>query len=218
MDKRTLEINCITFLWGNYPYNSVYVNRLFNMIDRHLTIPHRNICFTNTPNGIDKRINIIPLHSEWMYKNLKKAIQFDQSNPIDGRILSFDLDNVIISNIDHYAREKSKFIICEAVSQKRKGKSGGNFMAFNSNSMNYIWDELTTNYDYYEKKTQGYERFLFDLLIEEMDFWPKGEIISYRHQFKQGKFEDLSKVKMIWCHGNPQLHEMTDSIVKDNWK
>lgn len=211
-------INCITFYWGPGPYFPDYVNKLFNMIDRHLSLPHRNICFTNIPEGIREGIEIRPLHNEWMKGNLRKAIQFDPDNGFKGRVLSFDVDNVILGSLDMYAEYTDEFIICEAVNPKRKGKCGGNFMAFDAGYGKEIWDELNRNYKKYEQETKGMERFLFDRLIKKMSFWPQETIVSYKQHVRKNKVKNWKDVRMIWCHGNPQLHQITNKIVVNNWK
>ena len=211
-------INCITFFWGPGPYFPDYVNKLFNMIDRHLHLPHKNICFTNTPTGIRNGIEIRPLHNEWMKGNLKKAIQFDPDNNFEGRVLSFDLDNVIISSIDEFATMKGEFIICPAISPKRKGLNAGNLMAFTGGYGKELWQELNKNYKKYEFETNGSERFLYDKLIPSMSFWPKHTIVSYKKHVKTRKVTDWSKVKMVWLHGSPKPHEVNTKRIISNWK
>jgi hypothetical protein len=211
------QLNCVTFLWGDYPYNYEYVNKLFSAIDRHLSYPHNNICFTNIPKGINFGIEILPLTNEWMLKNLKKTIQFDPNNGLYGRILSFDLDNVIIGSLDEFSENDSEFIICESFAKNRKGMNGGNIMAFDAGYGNYIWKELNRRYDYYKRKTKGFERFLYDRLIKKMDFWPNGWVLSYKNHIRKGK-GDLSKAKVISCHGSPNPHEIKDKIITNNWR
>lgn len=216
--KNHSKLSCATFLWGNKPYNADYVNRLFNSIDRNLSHPHKNICFTNNPEGIREGIEIKPLTTEGLKGNLKKLEQFNPNNGLEGRILSFDLDNVIIGSLDEFAENNSKFIICEAINKNRKGKNGGNVMAFNAGYGNYIWEKVHEKYNFYKRKSKGMERFLFDKLIKTMDFWPKGKVVSYRHNIKTGKVKDLSKVAIISCHGKPNPADIKDKIIVDNWK
>jgi hypothetical protein len=211
------QLNCITFLWGDGLYNADYVNRLFNGIDRHLSYPHKNICFTNIPKGIRKGIEIKPLTNEWMYKNLKKMIQYDPENGLSGRVLSFDLDNVIVGSLDKFAENRNDFVICEGVYKKRKGKCAGNFMAFDAGYGKYIWEELIKDYEYYKEITGGSERFLYDKLIRKMSFWPEG-IVSYKQHVLKDKVKNWDKVSIIWHHGKMKPHEVKDKIVVDNWK
>ncbi len=214
----TKPINCITFYWGPGPYFPDYVNKLFNMIDKHLSLPHRNICFTNIPEGIREGIEIRPLHNEWMKGNLKKAIQFDPANNFEGRVFSFDLDNVIVGSLDVFAKFTDDFIIQEAIAEKRKGMNAGNFMAFNGGYGKDIWEELNNNYKKYEEETNGSERFLYDRLIKKMKFWPKGYVVSYKAHVKTRKVKNWDKVRLLWFHGNPKPHEITTNRIRNNWK
>jgi len=216
-DIKTPQFSCITFLWGNEPYNYDYVNKLFNSIDRHLSYPHKNICFTNLPNRIREGIEIKPLTTEGLLKNLKKAEQFNPNNGLTGRVLSFDLDNVIIDNIDKFAESGAKFIICEAYNRNRKGLNGGNIMSFDSGYGENIWNKLNTKYNFFKKKTKGLERFLYDRLIKNMEFWPKGWVLSYKHHVMTGK-GNLSKAKIISCHGTPNPRDIKDPIITKNWR
>lgn len=212
------KLTCITFLWGKEPYNYHYVNKLFNMIDRHLTYPHHRVCFTNIPHGIRADVEIKLLHNEWMKGNLKKAIQFDPENGLEGRILSFDLDNVILQNIDTYAEYSGPFAVCQSINKARKGKPGGNLISFEAGFGAEIWQKLTGNYKHFEVKTQGSERFLLDATVKSFHFWPRDEIVSYRHEILKNKVKDLSKVKMVTCHGRPNPHEIDHPLVIENWK
>lgn len=211
-------INCISFFWGSDPYSPEYVNKLFNSIDRHLSIEHRNICFTNQPEGIREGIEIRPLHNEWMKGNLKKAIQFDLKNNWDGRVLSFDLDNVILNSLDVFSEYTSPFVICAAITKARKGKCGGNFMVFDSDFGHDLWYELNMNYKKYENETGGSERFLYDRLISYPEFFEPGLILSYKAQYNIKNRPNIDNVRMLWMHGKPKPHEIEDPLVIDNWK
>jgi hypothetical protein len=214
---KSKPINCITFYWGPGPYDAEYVNKLFNMVDRHLSVPHKNICFTNIPEGIREGIEIRPLHNEWMKGNLKKTIQFDPANNFEGRVFSFDLDNVIVGSLDVFAKFTDEFIIQEAIAEKRKGMCAGNFMAFEGGYGKNIWEELNKNYKKYEEETNGSERFFYDRLIKKMKFWPPGYIVSYKKDVKLRKVRNWDKVRIIWFHGAPKPHEIQTKRIINAW-
>ena len=46
--------------WGD-KYGPEYVNRLYNMTARNLTLPFKFICFTDNGAGLDKNIEVRPL-------------------------------------------------------------------------------------------------------------------------------------------------------------
>ena len=44
-------------------YSADYVNKLFNMVSRNLTVEHQFVCFTEDATGIDERIRICLLYT-----------------------------------------------------------------------------------------------------------------------------------------------------------
>lgn len=61
-------ISVVTFKWKKPGYRSVFsserVNTMRSMVDRHYPDPHRFICITDDPEGIDCDIETVPLWSE----------------------------------------------------------------------------------------------------------------------------------------------------------
>ncbi len=58
MPKTTVNVVCMK--WGTM-YDGPYVNNLFSMVQRHLTIPHRFVCFTDNNSGFLSGIESFPL-------------------------------------------------------------------------------------------------------------------------------------------------------------
>ena len=49
MDKNKRNVICIK--WGN-KFGADYVNRLYKMVEKNLTLEHRFVCFTDDSKGI----------------------------------------------------------------------------------------------------------------------------------------------------------------------
>ena len=84
-------------------YSSEYVNKLYNMIQRHLTVPHRFTCFTENKENLNDNINVIdlpniPLEGWWFKPYIFRRGHF----PDGDTVLYFDLDMVIVNNIDNH--------------------------------------------------------------------------------------------------------------------
>ena len=52
--------NVLCVKWGS-KFSADYVNRLYNMVERHLTLTHRFICLTDDPTGLHPLIETRPL-------------------------------------------------------------------------------------------------------------------------------------------------------------
>jgi hypothetical protein len=91
--------NYVLCLKHGIKYGPEYVNTLYKMVKRNLTIPFEMVCLTDDPKGIDPGIKILDLPS-----NLEgwwcKPYMFSADLPIKGNILYMDLDVVIAGNLD----------------------------------------------------------------------------------------------------------------------
>ena len=114
-------VNIVCMKWGSL-YGPEYVNILFNMVNRNLTLPFRFICMTDRPEGINAEIEVVPLpdfkEPEWKYSRYctawRKLALFDKSVlDLEGKVLFLDLDVVIIDNIDCFFSFSDKLAIIE---------------------------------------------------------------------------------------------------------
>ena len=95
-------LNIICLKHGD-KYPPVYVNKLYSMTMRHLTVPHRFICFTDNSAGLfpTLEVKMLPKNSEisgWWWKLYlfnEELFSEDDTN------FFMDLDTVIVNNIDH---------------------------------------------------------------------------------------------------------------------
>ena len=79
-------------------YSADYVNKLYNMTQRHCTLEHEFVCITEDPAYLLPGIQTIPLPKGldgWW----NKPYMFSKDLPINGTILYLDLDVVITSFI-----------------------------------------------------------------------------------------------------------------------
>ena len=86
------------------PYTVAYVERLRNMVARHLSLPHRFVCMTDTPERLPAGIDRVPVKRfrtllPWWLK-LKL---FSDAMGWSGRLLYLDLDVVVVGSLDEIA-------------------------------------------------------------------------------------------------------------------
>lgn len=96
-------INVICLKWGK-KYDSEYVNRLYGMVKKNLTVPFTFHCYTDDPRLISPEVNAIPLPEQLQLETFwwKLWIHSNEA-PIKGKCLFLDLDTVIQNNIDQIA-------------------------------------------------------------------------------------------------------------------
>jgi hypothetical protein len=231
-------INVVCLKHGT-KYSSLYVNRLKNMIKRHLTVPFRFVCFTDNPEGIDNDVVIEPLPSHdrisgwWWKPYLFKPGLF----PLGETVLFFDLDMVIISNIDnliHY--EPGSFVGLRDVGrvfQPDLNKLGSAVMRWTSGEHSDIWYGLD-NDPKITRRFRGDQDWIWHQKKDIIKFFPDKWIVSYKWEvrdrselvrtdnrwtFKTTKCPKLdSDTAVLAFHGTPNPEDVNDPIIVDNWR
>lgn len=221
--------NVVCIKWGNV-YNAKDVNRLYNMIKRNTKENINFYCFTEDSEGIQDGIIVKPLpelNTIEEYK-LKYAYQKeaglcdDNLGGLKGqRVLFFDLDIVIIDNIDDFFKypEDDKFYIIN--DPNTRGDKVGQATC-------YSWVVGTLGYvkEYYEKNPKevvdkfynASQEYLSSKVIEKygkLNFWPNNWICSFRfdcmpkfgplrHFITPSIPKNMPNLKIINFHGDPK--------------
>jgi hypothetical protein len=217
-------------------YGPEYVNRLYNMIQRNLTIPHRFICFTDNSRELNSNIEVRALPSMnlqgwWWKPYIFKPDHFDT-----GDVNFFlDLDMVIISNIDKLINYlPGEFIGLEDVGRifNRTPKLGSAVLRWTSGSQEKIWTTLELD-PKLTKHFPGDQDYIWHLCQREIKFFPADWIRSYKWEVRNRS--ELVRLKSGWMfknvrnpevhsdtailafHGTPNPADVADPIIIDNW-
>lgn len=110
-----------------HPYTVHHVNRLRAMVARHYPEPHRFVCVTDDPGGLDPGIKAVPLWSDhadlpnaWRptgpscYRRLR-VFAADAADLFGPRFVSIDLDAVIVGDLRPLWHRTEDFIIWKAI-------------------------------------------------------------------------------------------------------
>jgi hypothetical protein len=238
--KPATEKNYVVCLkWGT-KYGPEYVNTLKNMVQRHLTIPHEFVCFTEDPSGLDKDITVVPLRPRseihgWWYK----VMLFDPQIPLNGTMLFMDLDVVICKNIDKlFTYMPDKFCIIRDFNRSlRKDWKKMNSSIFRMKVGKYahVYKDFMLTPKAHVRRLHGDQDWIYEKMRkDDFMFWPEEWIQSYKWEMRDrrdlvkmdGKrnFKHKAKPKVLpdmsiaVFHGEPQPHEVLDDWVVDNWK
>lgn len=232
--------NVVCVKWGN-KFSSDYVNRLFYMVSKNLSIPFRFVCFTDNTTGIDKQIetkNI--LFNDLEYSWNKISIFSKSLYDLEGTCLFLDLDILIINNIDclfEYNKDYSfigvkewiqkpefKFIYNSSVFRFELGKHCNvidNFYSYQKDNRLVkikMWDEYLKS----NSKTL-FKDVTVDKIYREQQWtseqiglintFPENWCISY----KLSK-HDLENCKILIFHGYPKPSDIPkNKLVTTYW-
>jgi hypothetical protein len=117
--------------WGTL-YGSEYVNTLYSMVSRHLSMPFRLVCFTEDARDLRAEIDVQPLpdfeEPPWEYARYcsawrKLALLQPGLAKLQGKVLFLDLDVVIVGSLEDMFRFSDRFTMIENWYQPGRGQA-----------------------------------------------------------------------------------------------
>ena len=230
-----VTVLCVRF--GN-KYGRDYVERLRNMVSRHLTVPYEFVCLTDDQHPIDGVRSIVQPNGNYQKGWWHKVHMFDPTLPIKGRILYLDLDVVIHNSINKLATfHTNDFMGIHDFNRKFYANwhnLNSSVLAWNHGSQNHLWNQFKTN-PKDAMRLAGDQDWIWKLSKDRIKFWPKEWIQSYKWEIRSreelavinGKrqFKDVRNDIVVHpdcCvavfHGDPNPCAVHDKFVVDNWK
>jgi hypothetical protein len=221
-------------------YSADYVNKLYNMVSRNLTVQHEFVCFTENPNGIDERIRVEPIPimsgvTGWWYKPLF----FNPNLILKGTLLFLDLDMVIFKNIDYlFEYEPTKFCIIRDFNRhvvKNYNKFNSSIFRLTTGMHSEVYNNFIQSPTSILNRYHGDQDWIRASISDGgYAYWPEEWIQSYKWEmrgkpaFDKGPrgnrdFETngdpviLDDTSVAVFHGDPNPHNCKDQWVIDNW-
>lgn len=227
-----ITVACV--YWGT-KFSKDYVYNLKAAVERNTTVPHRFVCLTDKPlPGIECRF-LKPGYESWW----NKIQLFDSSQDLGERVVYFDLDTLIVNNIDWLLNHNGWFMGIEDVGAVNKhqphlkNKLQSGVLAFERNPNSYIWSEFVLGYDRIMDTFRGDGEYL-DSVINPyhrtlLQHQYPGQLKSYKYQVYPGPPDESTSV--ICFHGRPSIEQaMAENIttpmrtyepqpwIKDYWR
>ena len=206
-------------------FDSDYVNTLYLMAKRCLTIPFDFICLTENPRNLFKQIKVVNLEDKSIKGWWNKCLLF-KPGLLSGSCLYLDLDMIILKNIDEFIIQNQCLnILCNPVSFNNKNyyniNSSMMFWNADNKELNNIWFQYAENKLFYDAHKPSINEIYGDqkVIIEskvKYEFF-RSDKIRY---FKLLKKEDLldANISIIVCKGKKQKDHKSNFFVKNYWK
>jgi len=206
-------------------YDSDYVNTLYLMIKRHLTIPFDFICLTENPQNLLKQVKIIKLVDTSIKGWWNKCLLF-KPDLLNGSCLYLDLDMIILKNIDEYIINNQYLnVLCNPLILNNKiyHKINSSMMFWNTQNeeLSKIWFQYSENKLFYDnhKALLGEEKGDQKVILEsnvKYKFFPTDKI-RYFKLLKEEDFLDTN-ISIIVCKGKKQKDHKSNFFVRNYWK
>jgi hypothetical protein len=207
---------------GGGIYDVNYVNHIASAIYHNTTKKYKFVCLTDITNGFNEHVHVVkPLIHDfpgwWSKIELFKPGMFDTD-----RVFYFDLDTMIVGNIDHMLDYGGDlYYLRDFYSQV--GLASG-IMAWKNNSPNVfkIYEKFMESPSATMKRYHGDQEFISPIIGKfgdyVQDLYPK-QILSYKKDCIEAyTTPTLPSMGRILCfHGNPRPHQITNSIFKKYW-
>jgi len=232
--------NKVTVLCVRYgtKYGRDYVERLRNMVARHMTIPYEFVCLTDDTIPIEGVRSIVQPGAGYAKLWWQKVHMFDPALPIQGKIIFFDLDVVIHANIDKLlAFADRNFVGIHDFNRAFHSNwmnLNSSVMAWTHGTQSHVWEQFKAN-PRDAQRLHGDQDWIWKTSKHIIKFWPKEWVQSYKweirkreeltmssgkRQFKQ--VDHTVEVNPACCvtvfHGDPKPQDVQDKFVVDNWR
>ena len=173
-----ITVLCVRF--GN-KYGREYVERLRNMVSRHLTVPYEFACLTDDQHDIVGVRKIYQPNANYARGWWHKVHMFDSALPLRGRILYLDLDVVIHANMNKLTGyHPTSFIGIHDFNRKffpSWNYLNSSVLAWTHGTQGHIYDQFKSK-PAEAQRLQGDQDWIWKIAKDRMIFWPKEWIMS----------------------------------------
>ena len=224
--------------WGD-KYGPEYVNKLYRMVQRNLTINHEFICFTEQPANLVPGIRVIDLElmpgiEGWWYK----PMFFNPNLGLDGVILFLDLDMIIFENINKlFSYKPNEFIIIQDFNRhvvRNYDKFNSSIFRLNTGQHSQVYHDYMADKNNISRRFQGDQDWIRHSIKDKYNYWPVDWIQSYKWEMRgkpqmtggprgtrdfvtKGDPKILDETCIAVFHGDPNPHYCKDDWVQKNW-
>lgn len=221
-------VTVVCLKWGD-KYAPEYVNKLYNMVQRNLTIPHRFVCVTENTEGLNPDIEIMPLKLDGWPTTMRnfqgwwfKLDLFRSNNGLTGKIFYVDLDTVIVGNIDQIVESAQEFTVLRDFyrgypkNRPMNNCMGSGLMCWQAEKHAYLYDDFMANVgDNIQKYSQGGDQIWIQDRQTHRQYWQDlvpDQIVSYKVHCIKNRRHSLEKswvpqgARIVCFHGTPRPH------------
>jgi hypothetical protein len=242
MDSATSigTVDCACVIHGNV-YSWDYVERLYHMLCRHLSAEVKLHVYTE-----DSRSVPAPMikHSltNWNLQNPKKTwwykMQLFNPEHFSGPLLYFDLDLVIINNIDWIRQLPQQYFWAvrdfKYLWRPTHYAINSSIMYWDTRKFGHVWQKFVKeDFGRVLQHYHGDQDYISDKIdTSARKFLDQNRVQSWRWQALDGGYDFPTKkhknpksgttvdanTSVLVFHGNPKPHEIKDPIIVHHWQ
>jgi hypothetical protein len=235
-------VDCACVIHGS-GYDWIYVERLYNMLCRHLSRGVKLHVYTEATRPVPSHMirhdleewpGITGRRLSWWYK-----MQLFNPAHHAGQLLYFDLDTVIVSNIDWITELSPVWFWTvkdfRSLWRPEQQKINSSVMYWNTLDWQSVWQQFNqqgANHVMKLHRHGGDQEYLNTVIpASKRMFMSAEKIVSWRWTALDGGINTKNRVyhrpgqgthvapetSVLVFHGDPKPHEVTDYVIKSNW-
>jgi hypothetical protein len=179
--------NIICMKWGT-KYGPEFVNRLRSMVRRHLQRPHRFVCFTDDPAGLDADIEARPLPPMDLppgkERGWRKLSTFGVPlADLKGPTLFLDIDIVVVGSLDGFFEHPGKFCIIKDWQKPWRITGNSSVYRFEANAHPELLADFLANIDQVKREVRNEQEYLTREIHRKglLSYWPAEWCVSFKY-------------------------------------
>lgn len=235
-------IDCACVIHGS-GYDWIYVDRLYNMLNRHLGHDIRFHVYTEANRSVPDHMikheleewnKISGPRRSWWYK-----LQLFNSQHHQGDLLYFDLDTVIVRDISWIVNNPTNKIWTvkdfKYLQNPNYAEMNSSIMWWNVSTFSWLWEEFKTKdiKEVIKSYPHGDQEYIGDTVgYNNLRYLDPKKIQSWRWQASNGGMEFPSRkqrapgtgtqidadLSVLIFHGQPKPHDLlSDVVIKQHW-
>ncbi len=217
--------------WGP-KYGPEYVNMLYGMVARNLTLPFQFVCFTDDATDIRDEVICRPLpeievpdahsHVPWRKVSLYRPDLLEWS----GKALFIDLDVVITGSLNDLFTYTDKLGIAENWTQPGKNIGNTSVFTFNLGSMGYIYERYCKTSSTLFDRFNNSQKFVSETAHARGDlhYFPKTWVRSFKVDCMPGGIMNWfatprlpADARIVAFHGDPKPPDAARGHYPGKW-
>ena len=237
--RGALHCACLIHSTG---YDWTYVDRLYSMLCRHISRPIKLHVWTEASrvvpdiyikHALTDWPDIVGPRKSWWYK----LQMFDPAHAISDAVLYFDLDVVIVNNLDwmldlpmdrFWAVRDFRYLW-----RTDRWEINSSVMRWTPGQWHWIWEDFSAqDRPSVIKRFAGDQDYLNSVISKDQIGWlDQQRLISYRWQAKDGGWDNHRRVyrqpgsgteiptdcSVLVFHGTPKPHQVHEHLVLQHW-
>ena len=238
---RDSPIDCACVIHGT-AYDWIYVDKLYSMLSRNFSQPLRLHVWTEASRSVPEPYikhsltdwpGIAGPRKSWWYK-----LQMFDPDHFQGRLLYFDLDVVIMGNLDWMLELDTEYFW--AIRDFRHHFRGAwwsvnsSIMIWDTGRLAYVWQDFCThNIQAITRQHAGDQDYLNRVIDDKVRrYLDSNKVRSWRWEIKDGGMDfkrrtyrrpDAGSIvppdtAVMVFHGQPKPHEIQDPVISTNWR